>query len=582
MKNRVLLLLVGLALLIVPAMLITAEADEIALKSSDTEENDVNTSMEKGKYVVLKAPVFSEYFSLAPVAIVNGDPITLGELAASLTDEGNDGDTNTETENQSKYLNILNRLIDSRLIVQEARNIGLDETDEFNAKVKDYKLKLLLKELIDKQLEGLEPEPADVEEIYRKLSREVQLYSLTFTFPADANAFRAEVENEDFMILADKYISEGKAQGELAEQYVKIKELRPQVAQQVYTMEIGDFSITFRTEDGYLLFRLVDSRFVEDPDVKKEAYEIVLNTFRKQKAMEYSQTLEKKYVDFNEDLYEQLDFDTDFKKFKDDERVLATIKGEDPLVITVGDLVSQVDIGFFHGAEKAQSLQMLNKKKDSTIANILFRRTGELEAREQGLDKTEQFLRKVEAFERSTLFSTFMNKVILPEVKLTGEEVKSYYEEHIDDFSSPVMMRMNSIVFENRQSAENAFDKLRKGADFNWVSANATELAPQDSLGVLPLDQNLMSQTSLPEDLQKATLNVKKGDTLLYAPSDGDFFYVLQMENVFPPEAQPFMEVRDEVARIVFKLKTDEQLNEWISKLKEAYETEIFLQDTSG
>jgi hypothetical protein len=255
------------------------------------------------------------------------------------------------------------------------------------------------------------------------------------------------------------------------------------------------------------------------------------------------------------------------------------VKGEEPITITVGELAARLQTNFFHGADKAQKLKIVNERKDSTISNMLFRYTSELEARHLGLDKTADFQRSIETFERSTLFTAFMDKVILPDVKLTAEEVRTYYDEHIDEYSSPAMLRMNSLVFHTREDAESALEKLRKGADFKWVSANAAGFVPPDTEGLLPFDEKLLSLTSLPEDLQESASGAKKGDSLLYAAPAGDYYYVLVMEQIFPPEPQAYDQARGAVSRTVFDKKAQQVLDDWITKLKEFYDTQIFLTD---
>lgn len=560
---------------------LTVHADAILPEAEDGLQKIPEAALASEENITLQFPLFSRYFTDVPVAVVNEEPVYLRELASSISSQWEEISTH-ETDREKAYLDILNRLLTSRLIVLEARNIGLDETDYFKSQVKEFKLKTLQKRLIKNEFRGLEPDPMDVEEIYRQISREVRLNNVTFTSAADANKFLEEVKQNDFVELAGKYIDEDKAQAEFSEQYVRIKDLLPQVARQVDSMEKGDSSPVFGTDNGFLLFQLADSRFVEDPSMREEAYKIALDTFSKKKAMEYGQALEKKYVDFNEELYSQLDFDKNLNELLNDERILATVKGEEPVNITVGDLASKVKMEFFHGADKAQSLQMLNKKKHVVITNMLFGYTSKLEAENQGLDKTDEYKRQVEAFERTTLFSAFMNRVILPEVKLKGEEVQAYYDEHLEEFSTPMMMRMNSLVFDNRENAESAMDKLLKGADFNWVSANVTGFVAPDTDGVISFDKNLLSLTALPEDLQQDAKKAKKGDTLFYAPDDEDFYYVLQMQDIFAPEPQPFDNVRNEVAKIVFNMKVEKLLDEWRTKLMEGYETKIFLYNPEG
>lgn len=531
---------------------------------------------EQEQIASLKVPLLSPQFASTPVALVNDEPVTLGELVYALGPRG-ESDTGLEGEKLSDYQGVLQRIIDSRLIVQEAENIGLNERHGIQTEIKDYKLKTLFQELINNHLEGLEPDPADVQALYQKMSREVQLYTLAFELGPDAQLFLGEVKEGDFDELAKHYTEEGKAKGTREEQYVKIKDLLSSIGEQVYSMDVGSISNVFRTGEGFLLFQLTDSRFVEDEAVKKEAYKIIFDSFRKQKAMEYSNALTEKYITFDEALYDQLDFNEDFEQLKKDKRVLATVKGDEPVTITVADLAAKVDVSFFHGTDKAQHLKLLDKKKDIAITNMLFKITGELEARRLGLDRTDEFVKKVRDFEHSILFREFMNKVVLPDVKLTPEEVRSYYDEHIDEYSSPAMLRMNSLVFSNQQDAERAFDKLQKGADFKWVSANSAGFVPPDTEGLLPFDEKLLSLTSLPEDLQETARGTKKGDSLLYAAPEGGYFYVLYIEDVFLPEPQPYDQARPAVSRTVFDMKGKQLLAEWVAKLKEVYETRVFI-----
>lgn len=515
-----------------------------------------------------------------PVALVDDEPITKYDLSVAIArQEGEISDHPGEMEKE--YLRILDRLITARLVVLEARNIGLHETTEVTSQVNSYKRKQLQVELMADHLQGLEPDPAEVEKMYQEISREVKLHSLIFPVGPEARRFLEEVKGGAFDQLAKRYIKEGKATEQKDDAYVKIKDLEPDVAQEVYSMEVGGLSKIYLTKDGHLLYRLVDSRFVEDQSVREEAVRRVYETTRNRKAMEYSFALEDKYVTFDKELYQQLDFQTDLEKLLQDKRVLAKAKREkDPFTITVADLAAEMKRSFFHGAEKAAKLNLIDERKDMTISNMIFKYTSALEARHLGLDQTEDFKRKIKDFEISALFSAFMNKLILPEVKVTEEEIRAYYDEHIDEYSSPAMLQIKSLVFNTRQDAENALDKLRKGADYSWVSANAANLVAPDTAGVLPLDKNLLSLTSLPADLQELVRDAKTGTSLVYAPAEPNFFYVLLMENVFAPEAKPYEQARAEVGKIIFNMNSEKLLAEYITKLKEEYPVKILLQDT--
>ncbi len=577
MKNRFVSLFICGVVFLPLLHQLEARADELLPGAARETGSPAMPAPATEEFISLKIPLRSPLFADTPVALVNDEPITLRELAESVSLQQEET-AEQAGDKENRYKQVLDRLINIRLVVEEGINIGLNETAEMTTEVENFKLNVQQNMLISKHLQGLEPDPADVADVYKQMSREVQLHSITFASGYQAQQFLNEVKDGDFDQLLAKYVAEGAITEQKTEPHVKIKDLLPQVGQQVYSLAVGGFSTIFRSEGGFLLLRLVDARFVEDPGVRKEAEGIVLDALRKQKAMEYTIALEEKYVTFDNELYENLDFDTDVDALQKDARVLATIRGgEEPVTITVSDLARNLKMGFFHGADKAQKLKMINERKDSTISNMLFRHTCKLEAHALGLDESEDFKIMVAAFERSTIFKAFMSKVIFPDVQLKAEDVRAYYDEHLDTYSSPAMLQLNSLVFDNRQDAESALAKLQKGADYKWVSANASGLIPPGTEGVLPFDRNLLSLTALPEDLQPTLKGAGKGSTLLYAPSENKRFYVLLVDNVFPPEPQPYELAKDEVAKVVFNVKSEELLAEWVAKLKEAYETRNFL-----
>ena len=97
----------------------------------------------------------------------------------------------------------------------------------------------------------------------------------------------------------------------------------------------------------------------------------------------------------------------------------------------------------------------------------------------------------------------------------------------------------------------------------------------------MPLDKNLLSLTALPEDLHELVHEAKKNDSLVYAPSEGNFFYLVLVEDVFPPEAQPYEQARNDAGQKVFNSKVEKVLDEWTMKLKEAYTVQILLNDSA-
>ena len=133
------------------------------------------------------------------------------------------------------------------------------------------------------------------------------------------------------------------------------------------------------------------------------------------------------------------------------------------MTVTVAELAARLEERNFHGIEKAIEKRSLNEEKWPILRDILFKETAKLEARRQGQDKTEEYLKAIDEFSNSLLFNTFIDKVVAPDAKVSEDEVRDYYQGHIEDFSSPAMYRLTGLAFAALNDAKAALKKLQKG-----------------------------------------------------------------------------------------------------------------------
>ena len=141
--------------------------------------------------------------------------------------------------------------------------------------------------------------------------------------------------------------------------------------------------------------------------------------------IKYDEGLKAKYAKINEPLLKSLDFDSKepgFDKLLKDKRAVAEIKGEKP--ITVGELAEYMKQQLYHGVERAVEAKRLNKKKDLILDEMLNKRVLRKEALRLGLDKTESYKNKVKEYEDSMVFGAFIQKAIVPDIKLKEEDLQ--------------------------------------------------------------------------------------------------------------------------------------------------------------
>jgi hypothetical protein len=539
----------------------------------------------------LRVPLTSPLFATTPVAVVDDEPITLRDLTKRIASIHEDK-VEEPTQARKNYAKLLDRVITTKLIVHEARNIGLDELPAIASQIEEVSVKLLFGSLMSSQLETVEADPVEVDALYRRLSREFLLTALTFKREEDALAFEQEYKADgDFNPIARRFIEKGRADGEIdGEQYVKLKDLRPQLAQAAFDMEAGSVSPIFSVSGESLLFYLHDMRFYEDAGVEEEARQKILEPLQKEKANEYVDFLIAKYATIDRQLLDEIDLErettgflwsreerpVDFAKLLADQRVLATVNGDEPFTVTVADVAAAVEERHFHGIEKAAEKRKLNREKWPVLRDMLLKRAAVLEAARQGRDQTDDYLESIGEYTTSLLFDTFINKVVAPDVAISEDEVREYHREHIEDFSSPVMYRMNGLAFYAERDAQTALDKLRRGADARWVSANSPGQVDKESEAASVFDDAVLSLTAMPEELREAAGRTRQGGALLYSSPEG-YHHVISIDKVFPAEPQPYEAVRGDIAKILFQAKLEALIDEWSGKLKEGYETRIFV-----
>jgi hypothetical protein len=347
-------------------------------------------------------------------------------------------------------------------------------------------------------------------------------------------------------------------------------------------MEFGSVSPVVALDKAeFIIFRLEGIRYPEDenPEKRREATQQVLNEKKRQAVSSYYNDLLERYVKVNEELLESLDYtakEPGFEKLMKDKRVIVEIDGEEP--ITVADLSKAIKQRFYHGVEKAIKGNRINQKKIDVLERTIEERLLLREALKEGIDKTEEFENRVEEYERSLIFGSFINKVVIPDIKLNMKELETYYRENKQEYMPPEMMRIKSLAFGKKSDASSAMDKLLKGADFKWVSLNAEGLMGKRSEEFLEFDGKLLTVRSLPEGVRKTLSGAKPGDFRLYSGPDG-YYYVLYIYHVIPAKPEPAEEVREEIAEKIFKDKLQKAVEVYADKLREYYPVKIYAKE---
>ncbi len=549
MKHNFIKLLVGLVLFLFPATGILAAEQKLPLI--------------KGKKVV---------------AMVNDEPITLEEFNEELAPL-NKGKTEKEKADKKGEAELLNRLINSRLMVQEGRRIGLDELPDAKNLVDVFSKVTLREMLVERHLKNVKADEQGVERLYRDLIKEWKINSIWIEKEEEAKKAEEELKaGRDFDELAKKLIEEGIAKGGEEKKYLKKKDLNLEILEALSKMEVGSISALIPLKSGFVILKVEDIRYPDNPEAKEKAKQDALALEKGKVLKKYINSLIKKYSVTHQKVLDSIDYEAKepgFEALLKDKRVVAEIKGEKP--ITVGELSEFLRQQFYHGVDKAIESKRINSKKVETLEEMIYKRVLRKEALRLGIDKTKEYKARVSNYERSVVFGAFVEKAIVPDVKISEEDIKNYYDRHVGEFTYPEMIKIKSLAFGKRGDAEDAIEKLRKGVDFQWLVTNAEGQLDQNTKDMLSFDGNSVATKSLPEPLQKAVSGVRPGDLRLYA-SPESHFYVLSIIDVVPSKPQPYGETREIIAKVVFNEKLGKAVEAWADKLRAVSDVKIYLK----
>jgi parvulin-like peptidyl-prolyl isomerase len=533
------------------------------------------------------------------VAMVNGEPITRDEyqqeisaLHAQMSEEQENKDEMTVGKKADEkkpgridYAGLMKRMIDARLIVQEGKRIGLNDLPELKEEVENYSRKALRTLLMKEAVKDVKPDASLVENLYEKAIREWKFESVYFPNETDAKQMETEVRaGGSFDKLADKAVavSKGKAKkGVIEGGYMKGKDTIPAIGDALLTMGTGSVSPVISVPGGYAIVKLEDTRIEDSPEKREWAAQEALRQQKAEASLQFIETLKKKLAKTDTKLLDSIHPGAsvdEFDKLLKDDRVITTIGVDEQ--IKVSDLANAIQRKYFHGVERAigKKEKELKAQKYDVLDGLIERKVLVKEAKLEGIEKTEAYGVLVRTYENSLVFGMFVQNVVLPDIKVMESEVKAYYEDHRSDYTSPESMKLDSVVFKNRNDAEEAMRKLRAGDQLSWIKANAGGQVAKDTEGLLNLSDTDLATTEMSKGLKDALSGAGAGDFRLYESPEG-YFYVIAVSSVIPPKTEDYLSVRGPIAKQLFSEHVQAGIADWVEKLRSSADIKVYLKD---
>lgn len=175
-----------------------------------------------------------------------------------------------------------------------------------------------------------------------------------------------------------------------------------------------------------------------------------------------------------------------------------------------------------------------------------------------------------------------INYAVNSKIVVREEELKKYYEDHKDDFSTEGKVRIATIILmAERPGDKSALEKLRKqgegilarikqGEDFGALAKEFSQGPAAQQGG----DLGTFKTSELDPELRKICQGIPEGGVsdLIIRPSGVQILKVVEKD---AGKTKAFEEVKDAIYNILYKEEVDQLYRSWIEELRESAYTRI-------
>ena len=196
-----------------------------------------------------------------------------------------------------------------------------------------------------------------------------------------------------------------------------------------------------------------------------------------------------------------------------------------------------------------------------------------LQAFEESEGMTRQELRR--AIEHQMLAQQAMQVEILSKVSITDTESREYYEENIDDYTTPATAALREILIrvgadaspaaeeEARTVAGTTVARLRDGEDFAVLAAELSDSPSKANGGRI----GPLMVTEYAEAIQELIAGLENGE-VADPIRTAQGYQIVMLELRVEPSVRPFDEVRDGISSSVFGDRRSAAYSELIKQLR--------------
>lgn len=203
-----------------------------------------------------------------------------------------------------------------------------------------------------------------------------------------------------------------------------------------------------------------------------------------------------------------------------------------------------------------------DKDKDRILNDWIDRKLIEKEALKRNYINDSNFKKGVDHFKRLLLRNLFIQKVIIPQIIITEEDLKRYYEENKDKFKVPVRYYLAQITTNSTKEAQEIMNALKNNADFQMLAKKKSLDIFADEGGKI----GWITKDRLIKPIAEKIDEMKIGDFEMFEINN--YYLIIKLLDKTKEVFYPFDFVKDQIKNDLLEQKINESLKRYAEEIK--------------
>ena len=478
----------------------------------------------------------------------------------------------SEKPGMEGHLEHLQSLIDTELLLIEAKAQGLDQDEDFLRLLKRRRDRGIADAFFRQEVRAtIEVTEEDLRAhfVATGRDREVKLEILNFDTEGEARSTLEKIrQGVDFAALVQQAGTPDSAAAGIKDGFLGKDRVHARLRDAVFALALGEVSEPLPIDGRYMLIKVIDERAAEFEPHRK----LLRSMVKKEKSAARKQAVLQEL----ETRYEPTLNPAGLERFRREaaygmagispDAVLCEYKGG---AISSGRLLGQIKNRGLWEMDPGDSSRVMDFVRQVVIPEELVL----AEARHLGLGT--EIIAELEEKKDQLLGEELLRRVVKRPVQVTYEEARAYYDNNLDLFASPEYLEMQEILVETEEEARALLEQVQNGSDMEALAAAHTLRPKGKNTGgkfhlhrfEAPLYGGLVEAAEkAPQDQLQGPVPVEEGYSI---------FRVLGRNKAQASFEDKRMQFR--VKNIVTRIKQNERFYEFVAHLRAKYDEKVHI-----